>query len=166
MVDCSLRVNHVKHRILRLWNLCFLKFDLQEWTAAWQSLLWLHACTLQSGLSHNFISCSHSWKNVCDKTMKDAVFTCFRADETDLQSEETTPSCVVLEYNPLKKQNASASKHWSIQMQITCWTTQMTLQLYHVYYLPVHDQVKCVYLRYFTLTFYYTPSPLTLKSPN
>jgi hypothetical protein len=34
--------------------------------------------------------------------MKDAVFTCFRTKETDLHSEETTPSCVVLEYNPLK----------------------------------------------------------------
>jgi hypothetical protein len=34
--------------------------------------------------------------------MKDAVFTCFRTGETDHQSEETTPLCVVLEYNPLK----------------------------------------------------------------
>jgi len=33
--------------------------------------------------------------------MKNAVFTCFRTEETDLLSEET-PSCVVLEYNPLK----------------------------------------------------------------
>ena len=41
-------------------------------------------------------------KKVCDKTMKDAVFICFGTEETDLQSEETTLSCVVLEYNPLK----------------------------------------------------------------
>jgi hypothetical protein len=34
--------------------------------------------------------------------MKDAVFTCFRIEEIDLQSEETSSSCVVLEYNPLK----------------------------------------------------------------
>jgi len=34
--------------------------------------------------------------------MKDTVFTCFRTEETDLQSEEITPSCVVLEYNPLR----------------------------------------------------------------
>jgi len=41
-------------------------------------------------------------KKVCDKTIKDTVFICFGTKETDLQSEETTPSCVVLEYNPLK----------------------------------------------------------------
>ena len=40
-------------------------------------------------------------KKVCDKTMKDAVFICFGNEETDIRSEET-PSCVVLEYNPLK----------------------------------------------------------------
>jgi hypothetical protein len=32
--------------------------------------------------------------------MKDAVFTCFGPDETGLPSEETTVSCVVLEYDP------------------------------------------------------------------
>lgn len=34
--------------------------------------------------------------------MKDVVFICFGNEETDIRSEETTPSCVVLEYNPLK----------------------------------------------------------------
>jgi hypothetical protein len=33
--------------------------------------------------------------------MKYAVFTCFEVEETDLQSEKSAPSCVVLKYDPL-----------------------------------------------------------------
>jgi hypothetical protein len=95
--------------------------------------------------------------------MKDAVFICFGTEETDLQSEETTPSRVVLEYNPLK------SKMLLLQTLIhtnadNLLNNTMTLQLYHIYFLPVHDQVKCVYLGYFTLTFYYTASNLILSN--
>jgi hypothetical protein len=58
--------------------LCFLNFELREWTAAWQSSLWLHACTLQSGLSHNnYFMFTHLKKSLWQNNEK----CCFHALE-------------------------------------------------------------------------------------
>lgn len=86
--------------------------------------------------------------------MKDAVFTCFGPEKTGLQSEEITASCVVLKYDPLTGKMLLPPNTDSYECRQLAEQHKL---LYNIYYFPVHDHGKCVYL-----TFDYTASPLIL----